>query len=145
MAAVGLYPAQSVVVTGQAIPTSVGGVATSIRAAETTSAQPLAASLTLVTAVKQRNSALLMKSNPAIFGVGVGQSLDNPNDAALVLFVDRKKAAGVLPQFVEGQRVRVILMDRLHVTRSHGQPARRAGSCGVRRDFVPMADVLPLP
>jgi hypothetical protein len=99
----------------------------------------------LVLAVKQRNSGLMMKANPAIFGVGVGQSLNNPNDAALVLFVDRRKASGVLPEFVEGQRVRVILMDRLHVTKSHGQPMRRSGSCGLTRELPPMVDALPLP
>jgi hypothetical protein len=91
--------------------------------------QPRAASLAQVLAVKQHNAAALLKSNPAIFGVGVGQSLDNPGDAALVLFVDRRKVAGNLPESVDGQRVRVIVMDRLHVTRSHGLPARSMGTC----------------
>ena len=44
----------------------------------------------------------------------------------MVLFVDRKKVAGKLPGTVDrGQRVRVVLMDRLHVTRSHGTPVQR--------------------
>ncbi len=124
---------------GQTLPVSIGGVSTTIRPANgiggdsalaaAQGIQPRAASLAGVSAVKQRNSASLLKSNPAIFGVGVGQSLDNPNDAALVLFVDRRKAPGKIPDSVEGQRVRVILMDRLHVTRSHGSPVRRVGSC----------------
>jgi hypothetical protein len=117
------------------IPSSTGGVSTVVLPANGSSGetglglQPRAASFNQVLAVKQRNAAALMKANPALFGVGVGQSLDNPADAALVLFVDRKKAAGKLPDTVEGQRVRIILMDRLHVTRSHGSPARSVGTC----------------
>ena len=61
--------------------------------------------------------------------MGVGQSQDNPADAAVILFVDRRKIAGKLPTSIDGQRVRVILMDRLHVTRSHQTPAHTAGSC----------------
>jgi hypothetical protein len=94
------------------------------------------ASLSQVLAVKQKIAANVLKSGPAFFGVGVGQSLDNPNDAALVLFVDRKIFTGKLPDSLEsigGQRVRIILMDRLHVTRSHGsinRPGTRSvGSC----------------
>jgi hypothetical protein len=100
------------------------------------SALPRIASLSQAIAVKQKFSAALLRSNPAIFGVGVGQSLDNPSDAALILFVDRRKIAGNLPEPSEsigGIRVRFILMDRLHVTRSHGlangAAARNAGSC----------------
>jgi len=118
------------------IPAAIGGVATVVLPAnaqpgETTS-QPRATSFNQVLAVKQRNATALMKANPALFGVGVGQSLDNPADAALVLFVDRKKAAGKLPDTVEGQRVRIILMDRLHVTRSHGSPARSMSTCRMK-------------
>jgi hypothetical protein len=95
--------------------------------------QPRPASLAQALAVKQRNATSLLKSNPAIFGVGVGQSLDNPSDAALILFVDRRNFSGTLPESMEGQRVRVILMDRLHVTRAHGSTlgsaARSAGNC----------------
>jgi len=113
-------------------PTSIGGISTVILpvgGSPSDLVQPRAASLAQALLVKQRNSAALLKSNGAIFGVGVGQSLDNPNDAALVVFVDRKKVSGKLPDLVEGQRVRVILMDRLHVTRSHGTAVHAAGSC----------------
>ena len=117
------------------IPASIGSVPTVVLPANTPSVepanvtQPLTASINQVLAAKQRNAASLLKANPALFGVGVGQSLNNPADAALVLFVDRKKAAGGLPEIVEGQRVRIILMDRLHVTRSHGSPARSMSTC----------------
>ena len=120
------------------IPVAIGGVATVVLPANAPSgetglgSQPRVASFNQVSAVKQRNAAALLKANPALFGVGVGQSLNNPADAALVLFVDRKKVAGKLPETVEGQRVRVILMDRLHVTRSHGSPARSMSTCRMK-------------
>jgi hypothetical protein len=123
------------------IPSFIGGVPTSVRAAVAPNSdptamlaatQPRAASLAQALTVKQRIVASLLRSNPAIFGVGVGQSLDNPSDAALMLFVDRRKFSGNLPESLDmigGVRVRIVLMDRLHVTRSHGAPARSASSC----------------
>ena len=118
------------------IPAVIGSVATVVLPANAppgeTASQPRVASFNQVLAVKQRNAATLIKANPALFGVGVGQSLDNPADAALVLFVDRKKVAGKLPDTVDGQRVRTILMDRLHVTRSHGSPARSMSTCRMK-------------
>jgi hypothetical protein len=118
---------------GPAIPATIAGLSTvvmesAINLGENAS-QLRAASFAQVVAVKQKHAATLLKTYPALFGVGVGQSLDNPHDAALMLFVDRKKFAGALPESVDGQRVRVVLMDRLHVTRSHGTPARSTGSC----------------
>ena len=119
-----------------AIPATISGVPTivlpentSSTDSATTPSQPRAASLAQTLAVKQRNASALLKSDPAIFGVGVGQSLDNPGDAALILFVDRRKVTGNLPESIEGQRVRILLMDRLHVTRSHATPAHRISGC----------------
>jgi len=116
-------------------------------AASPVASQPRSASLSQAIAVKQKFSAALLRSNPAIFGVGVGQSLDNPSDAALIIFVDRRKIAGNLPEPSEsigGVRVRFILMDRLHVTRSHGlahgAAARNAGSCFSSRRPVAAAE-----
>ena len=148
-----------------AIPSSAGGIPTVLLKAPGQSgdstatpsvSSPRAASLTQVLGVKQRNSAALLKSDPAIFGVGVGQSLDNPAEAALMLFVDRRKVSAKLPEFVEGQRVRVILMDRLHVTRSHGSPVHATSACSSQRpsanapgnnddEFKPFEDKLQLP
>jgi hypothetical protein len=128
-----------------AIPAYIAGVATIVlpadSAATAASAQPRAASFAQVLAVKQRLAAFLMKANSAVFGVGVGQSLDNPSDAALVLFVDRGKFSGRLPDAIEGQRVRPVLMDRLHVTRSHGAPAFRNGCLADRpASLIPEPD-----
>jgi len=80
-------------------------------------------------AVKQRVAASLMKRNPAFFGVGVGQSLDNPRDAALVVYVDRRLVPAELPPTIDGLRARYIVMDRLHVTRSYAAPMRSKLHC----------------
>jgi hypothetical protein len=80
-------------------------------------------------AVKQRQASILMKQNPAFFGVGVGQSLDNPRDAALVIYVDRKMLPAQLPPAIDGLRTRYIVMDRLHVTRSYAAPFEPARHC----------------
>jgi hypothetical protein len=70
-----------------------------------------------------------MQQNPAFFGVGVGQSLDNPKEAALVIYVDRKRIPGELPQTLGGLRTRYVIMDRLHVTRSYAAPFEPRGHC----------------
>ncbi len=94
------------------------------------SAQSLpAAVLSQAIAVKQRIARNLMRQNPAFFGVGVGQSLDNPKEAALVIYVDRKKAPPQLPAIIDGLRTRYVLMDRLHVTRSYLEPMRPRSHC----------------
>jgi hypothetical protein len=99
-------------------------------------------------ATKLRIAASLLKSNPAIFGVGVGQSLDNPSDAALMLFIDEKKFTGnpgELPQLPAGLRVRVIRMDRLHVTRSHETFGQSSRSCHSGRWTSANAEAEPAP
>ena len=60
-----------------------------------------------------------MRQNPAFFGVGVGQSLDNPKEAALIVYVDRNQVPANLPATINGLRVRYVIMERLHVTRSY--------------------------
>ncbi|HZB89784.1 MAG TPA: hypothetical protein VE291_14085 [Terracidiphilus sp.] len=76
----------------------------------------------------------LLARNPAFFGVGVGQSLDNPREAALVIYVDRKRAPSALPPTIGGLRTRAIVMDRLHVTRSFATTATTTAprSCAPR-------------
>jgi hypothetical protein len=69
--------------------------------------------------VKQQTAHRWMQDNPAIFGVGVGQSLDNPREAALVVYVDRNRMPAELPQSIDGVRTHYVVMDRLHVTRSY--------------------------
>jgi hypothetical protein len=88
-----------------------------------------AAALNSAIAVKKRNAHNLMLQTPAFFGVGVGQSLDNPKEAALVIYVDRKKNPGQLPGTIDGLRTRYVLMDRLHVTRSYAMPIQSNPHC----------------
>jgi hypothetical protein len=87
------------------------------------------AALTQAMAVKNQVAAGLMRRHAAFFGVGVGQSLDNPKEAALVVYVDRKRLPAQLPQTVNGLRTRYVVMDRLHVTRSYATPARSTLHC----------------
>jgi len=78
---------------------------------------------------KQSVARNLMQRNLAFFGIGVGQSLDNPKEAALVVYVDRNRIPAELPQTIGGLRTRYIVMDRMHVTRSYTAPAQSRLHC----------------
>jgi hypothetical protein len=80
-------------------------------------------------AIKDQAAPSLMRQNPAFFGVGVGQSLDNPREAALVIYVDRNRLPAQLPATVGGLRTRFVVMDRLHVTRSYEAEAQSSLHC----------------
>ena len=80
-------------------------------------------------AVKERIADYLMKQNPAFFGVGVGQSYDDPSQAALVIYVDRNNVPANLPATIDGLRTRYIIMDRLHVTRAYLSPVPTHSRC----------------
>ena len=88
-------------------------------------------SSTLAQAVSIKNqvAAGLMRQNPAFFGVGVGQSLDNPREAALIIYVNRNRLPARLPATVDGLRTRYVVMDRLHVTRSYATPMQSRIHC----------------
>jgi hypothetical protein len=78
---------------------------------------------------RQQMAHYLMRQNPAFFGVGVGQSLDSPKEAALVVYVDRKRLPQDLPATVGGLRTRYVIMDRLHVTRSYAAVSPSSRHC----------------
>ena len=80
------------------------------------------AALAQAIAIKNQAAANLMRQNPAFFGVGVGQSLDNPREAALLIYVDRNRLPAQLPPVIDGLRTRYVIMERLHVTRSYASP-----------------------
>ena len=80
-------------------------------------------------AVKRQVARNLMARNPAFFGVGVGQSLDNPREAALVIYVDRTRIPHSLPDTIGGLRTRYVIMDRLHVTRSYATTVQSSRHC----------------
>lgn len=81
--------------------------------------------------IKDQVAHKLMQGNAAIFGVGVGQSLDSPREAALVLYVDRLGVTADLPQTVDGLRTRYVVMDRFHVTRSYAVPFASKSRCSL--------------
>jgi len=124
-----------------AVPQTVGGVRTVVipttaqavnagTAPRTPAQMPLpAAVLNQAVSTKQQIVAGLLKQNPAFFGVGVGQSLDNPKEAALVIFVDRQQVPAQLPATIDGLRVRYIIMDRLHVTRAYATGLQSRSRC----------------
>jgi hypothetical protein len=88
-----------------------------------------AAALGHAIGVKQKVARSLMRRNDAFFGVGVGQSLDNPREAALVVYVDRNHLPASLAQNIAGERVRYVVMDRLHVTRSYATGVSSTRHC----------------
>jgi hypothetical protein len=80
-------------------------------------------------AIKRKVAHDLMLATPAFFGIGVGQSLDDPKEAALIIYVDRKSVPAQLPAVINGLRVRYILMDRLHVTRNYASAIESRSHC----------------
>lgn len=103
-----------------------------------------AASLSRALAVKAKVAPALMR-NPAFFAVGVGQSLDNPREPCLIVYVDRSDVPPALPASTDGIRMRYIFMDRLHVTRAYAgdfTPRRHCMPHSTVRQFDP--DQLPM-
>jgi hypothetical protein len=90
------------------------------------------AALSQAVAAKQQIAQSLMKRNSAFFGVGVGQSLDNPREAALVIYVDRMQVPAQLPATIDGMRTRYVVMSRLHVTRAYATGLQSRSRCMVR-------------
>ena len=99
-----------------------------------------AAVLNRAIATKQQMAHTLMKQYPAFFGVGVGQSLDDPKEAALVVFVDRHNVPAQLPDVIDGLRVRYVIMDRLHVTRAYSTGLQFRSRC-LSRHAVPLIGI----
>ncbi len=74
-------------------------------------ANPTAQQLSAAKAVKEKYSPSLMKQ-PAILGVGVTSSLDNPSEAAIIVFVQTGKPYNPIPLELDGIRVRVKSTDQ---------------------------------
>jgi hypothetical protein len=83
------------------------------------------------TAVAQYAPGLLR--DPAIFGVGVAQSIDNPADAALLVLVDPNLTPRAMPVTLGGLRVRYMKLNRFHVTRSKYAGPNPAPSCALKK------------
>jgi len=143
------------------VPSTVGGVRTEVISTDaravalgsaplrnTLSEAPLSPEvLSQALNIKRQVARGLMQQTPAFFGVGVGQSFDNPQDAALVIYVDRKRIPSSLPQVIEGLRARYIFMDRLHVTRSFAIPHAPGNHCmpHAAHSFAPADLIRPRP
>lgn len=78
-------------------------------------------------AAKEQHAAMMM-SNPAILGVGVGASHDDPGAAAVVVFVEKGKHVNV-PVVIDGVRTRIIETDRF---RTFNWGKRTVNSCSRR-------------
>ena len=93
-------------------------------------ASPLpATAIARAIAAKRKMARSLMQQDSAFFGIGVGQSLDDPRQAALVVYVDRNRTPGALPATIGGLRTRYVIMNRLHVTRSYAEAFPAAHHC----------------
>lgn len=90
---------------------------------------PDAASLQQAREAKHSLGADFLLRNPAFFAVGVGQSLDDPCQAALLVYVDRRRIPADLPPTLGGVRVRYLFLDRLHVTRSYAAASAHPSRC----------------
>jgi hypothetical protein len=104
-----------------------GSAPTSVSISDAPTLQP--AVLNQAVAIKQQIAHGLMQQHPEFFGIGVGQSLDSPREAALVIYLDRKQLPAELPPTVGGLRTRYIVMDRMHVTRSFAAPFAPKSHC----------------
>jgi hypothetical protein len=78
-------------------------------------------------AVKERHAETMM-SDPAILGVGVGASQDDPEEAAIVVFLERGMQVAV-PVEIEGVRTQVVETDRF---RTFNWGKRTRNSCSSR-------------
>jgi hypothetical protein len=116
------------------VPSSARAVALGSASHMPSLAEPLASGV-LATAIERKNqaAAALMRAHPAFFGIGVGRSLDDARQAALVVFVDRRHLPATLPVTLAGLRTRYVIMDRLHVTRSYAVTASPARHCSAAR------------
>ena len=103
-----------------AMPSIVGGGQHAIACPATGAAPASAVSVaeaqaTRATAAKNRHEAELI-ADPAVIAVGVAASDDNPEEAAVVIYVDRQKAHAPIPVAIDGVRTKVIATDRFHAT-----------------------------
>jgi hypothetical protein len=70
--------------------------------------------------------------DPAIFGVGVTESRDNPAEPALLVLVDMGRTPQSMPLTIGGLRVVYMRMHRFHTTLSKWTTGRPASACEVQ-------------
>jgi hypothetical protein len=79
----------------------------------------------------ERSVAPQLMADPAIFGVGVTQSRDDPAEAALVVLVDIGRNPQSQPATIGGLRVEYMRLHRFHTTLSKWATARPSSACRV--------------
>ncbi len=79
-----------------------------------------------------REYAPRLMADPAIFGVGVAQSQDNPSEPSLLALIDLNRAPQSMPSTLGGLRVRYMKLHRFHVTQSKYSGANHASSCALK-------------
>ena len=89
------------------------------------------AALAGATAVEHSVAPGLM-ADPAIFGVGVTQSRDDPSEPALLVLVDMGRTPQSSPATIGGLRVVYMRMHRFHTTLSRWITGRPASACEVQ-------------
>ncbi len=128
-----------------AVPQTIDGVRTAVVLTDTasiaagtapkaplnTAGMQLSANALSAAAAVQRQYATRLFSDPAIFGVGVTQSRDNPQEAALLVLVDLNKAPKTMPMTLGALRVQYMQLHRFHVTKSKYAGARPVSSCSL--------------
>lgn len=82
-------------------------------------------------AVEERVAPGLM-SDPAIFGVGVTESRDDPSEAALLVLVDIGQNPRSMPQTLGSLRVQYLRLHRFHTTRARGTEPERQTACSLK-------------
>ncbi|MFZ0333434.1 MAG: hypothetical protein WAL69_04805, partial [Candidatus Acidiferrales bacterium] len=87
-------------------------------------ANPTPQQLAAAKTAKEKYSPSLMKQ-PGILGVGVTSSLDNPSEAAILVFVQTGKPHNPIPLELDGIRVRVKSTDQFRAY-SWGHPKPRS-------------------
>jgi hypothetical protein len=94
-------------------------------------------------AVKQRYSAAV-RHDPAVFGIGVGKSRDNPSEPAISVFVDRGQTPQSLQTTLGGFRVQYLYEEppRAYDWKHTGNPSPASISCSPKSLSLP-APTLP--
>lgn len=77
----------------------------------------------------ERSVAPQLMADPAIFGVGVTESRDNPAEAALVVLVDIGRNPQSIPATIGGLRVETMRLHRFHTTLSKWATWHAASGC----------------
>jgi hypothetical protein len=82
--------------------------------------------------VVEKSVAPALMNDPAIFGVGVTESRDNPAEPALLVLVDLGRTPRSMPPTISGLRVVYMRMHRFHTTLSKWATGRPASACEVQ-------------